>query len=222
MVTIYILECKDGKYYVGKTKNLGLRLDQHRSGVGSEWTKIHPPIKILEKYEDCDGYDEDKYTLKTMQKYGIDNVRGGSWSKLAIDPIEKESIKKRLLSAEDRCFKCGKRGHFQKDCSEIIQKVQIKGLVSKPEYNDKVGIVEGWCQEKDRWLVRLPDKTDPSVLPDEIDPPVLSGKQLYVKDINIREAPIFPERCCSRCGRRNHRGEKCYAKKDIHKNDIWW
>lgn len=212
MVTIYVLECKNDKYYVGKTKNLELRMSQHFSGDGSEWTKIHSPIQILEKYEDCDGFDEDKYTLKCMQKYGIDNVRGGSWSQLIIDPVEKESIRKRLLSAQDKCFKCGRDGHFQKDCS--VQKVQIKGLISKPEYNDKIGIVEKWCQEKGRWLVRFPNKLDPSSL--------LGNKQIYVKDINIREPPIFPERCCARCGRTNHRAQKCYSRKDIYKNEIWW
>lgn len=32
-------------------------------GNGSQWTKIYEPIKILEMFEECDKFDEDKYTL---------------------------------------------------------------------------------------------------------------------------------------------------------------
>ena len=35
MVTIYVLELSDGKYYVGKTKNIGVRLDDHLANNGN-------------------------------------------------------------------------------------------------------------------------------------------------------------------------------------------
>lgn len=76
MSTIYILKCQGNKYYVGKTDDPEDRISQHFSGFGSEWTKRHPPQRVLEVIEGCDEFDEDKYTLKSMQKYGIDNVRG--------------------------------------------------------------------------------------------------------------------------------------------------
>jgi predicted GIY-YIG superfamily endonuclease len=39
MVTIYILECEKGKYYVGKSSNVELRIDEHFANNGPEWTK---------------------------------------------------------------------------------------------------------------------------------------------------------------------------------------
>ena len=36
---------------------------------------------------DCDKYDEDKYTRKYMDDYGLDNVRGGSFSTEYLDPV---------------------------------------------------------------------------------------------------------------------------------------
>lgn len=62
MVWIYILELKDGKYYVGKTNNPDARILDHFKGGGSIWTKKYEPVKIIEKIPDCDDYDEDKYT----------------------------------------------------------------------------------------------------------------------------------------------------------------
>ena len=69
---------------------------------------------------DCDDYDEDKYTLQYMDKFGIDNVRGGSYSKLILDTNEIHYITKRIDSATDKCYKCGNSGHFAKDCDTLL------------------------------------------------------------------------------------------------------
>ena len=45
---IYVLQCKDGKYYVGKTGDLDRRLQSHISGCGSFWTKKYPYVKVEE------------------------------------------------------------------------------------------------------------------------------------------------------------------------------
>jgi predicted GIY-YIG superfamily endonuclease len=82
MVFIYTLELENKKYYVGKTTNPTFRLEQHFNLSGSEWTKKHKPLKILEIIPKCDNFDEDKYTIKYMEKYGINNVRGGSFIKI--------------------------------------------------------------------------------------------------------------------------------------------
>ena len=44
---VYILLCSDGSYYTGSTNNLELRLQQHFSGEGSNYTQKHRPIKLL-------------------------------------------------------------------------------------------------------------------------------------------------------------------------------
>lgn len=45
MVSIYILELKEGKYYVGKSNNPDDRISKHFTGNGSEWTKKYNPLK---------------------------------------------------------------------------------------------------------------------------------------------------------------------------------
>ena len=71
MVFIYALHLQEGKYYIGKTDNPQFRLDSHFNSSGSVWTRKYKPIKVLELISNCDNFDEDKYTLKYMEKYGI-------------------------------------------------------------------------------------------------------------------------------------------------------
>ena len=84
MVNIYILQlednspgtytpCKGYKYYIGKTTQPDIRLESHFNSNGSSWTKKYKPIKVLEIIPNCDEFDEDKYTLKYMEKYGINS-----------------------------------------------------------------------------------------------------------------------------------------------------
>ena len=80
MVFIYILQLENKKYYVGKTLNPDFRLEQHFNLSGSQWTKKYKPLKVLDIIPNCDNFDEDKHTLKYMEKYGINNVRGGTFT----------------------------------------------------------------------------------------------------------------------------------------------
>lgn len=44
---MYILACGDGSFYVGSTKDLRSRLEQHRTGEGSKHTAARPPVKLI-------------------------------------------------------------------------------------------------------------------------------------------------------------------------------
>lgn len=44
---MYILECADGSYYTGSTRNLEIRLAQHKAGEGAKHTKKRLPIKLV-------------------------------------------------------------------------------------------------------------------------------------------------------------------------------
>lgn len=79
---IYVLELEDDCFYIGITYNLNLRIAQHLSGSGAQWTKMHRPKKIVEVfYDGCTRQKEDEVTKKYVEIYGADCVRGGSWTR---------------------------------------------------------------------------------------------------------------------------------------------
>lgn len=63
---MYILQCSDGTYYVGSTKNLELRLLQHQKGEGANYTKKRLPV-ILKYYEVYGRIDHAFYREKQVQ-----------------------------------------------------------------------------------------------------------------------------------------------------------
>lgn len=118
MCIIYILECEDKKYYIGKTNNEIDRIESHFSNRGSYWTKKYKPIQVLKKYNNCDNYDEDKYTIKMMSKYGIENVRGGSFTSVILSENEINILNKMIRGNKDVCYNCGKDSHFIMNCNQ--------------------------------------------------------------------------------------------------------
>jgi P4 family phage/plasmid primase-like protien len=127
-LTIYIIELENNKFYVGRSNIPKQRILSHFKENGSEWTKLHKPIKVLSEING-DNIDEEKYTLLTMKQYGIDNVRGGAFCKLNLTPPEIAVIQQILLSIDDKCYKCGISGHFVKDCDIDLVKISTRKIV---------------------------------------------------------------------------------------------
>ena len=47
MAWMYILECKDGSYYVGSTTDIERRMWQHNRGEGAAYTARRRPVKVV-------------------------------------------------------------------------------------------------------------------------------------------------------------------------------
>ena len=116
MVNIYILKLEQNKYYIGKSTNPNFRLEQHFNATGSSWTQTYKPLEVISIIPNCDDFDEDKITLQYMAKYGIDNVRGGSFCELHLTTENKNTINKMLSSSQNKCFICSGTDHFAKYC----------------------------------------------------------------------------------------------------------
>lgn len=160
MVFIYVLCLEENKYYVGKTNNPQFRLYKHFNGNGSYWTKKYAPIKIHKIYSSCDDYDEDKYTIKMMNKFGICNVRGGSFSRSILSKQELIIIYKMICNAQNLCFNCG-NSHFILDCDYKKKLIDIELLVLKHEILRQCCILSLTSQQISAQIMKnILEKTD--------------------------------------------------------------
>ena len=139
MTNIYILKLENNKYYVGKTNNIESRLENHFNNNGSFWTKKYKPESIVEIIKNCDEFDEDKYTLKMMKKYGIENVRGGSFCKFKLSNDNVNTIKQMILFNSDICYICEQENHFGNKCPYKKRKIEVeKEFVNKKRKIDEI------------------------------------------------------------------------------------
>lgn len=140
--TGYILKLSFGKYYVGKTTNIFKRIEEHKNG-GCEWTLRFLPILEFETFSIQNKYSETNQTLVLMEKYGIDNVRGGIYISIDLDEQMKRNFEyrkklnlclrcgrqhptlncyaetdynKQFIPNDDTCFRCYNDNHYASDC----------------------------------------------------------------------------------------------------------
>ncbi len=119
MVTVYVLKLTNNKYYVGKTdKPINECYKEHLNGTGSLWTCIYKPIKISDTISNADINDEDKYTKMYMDKYGIDNVRGGTYDSIMLSDEQIKLLQSEFCIKKKKCFKCLRFGHYSNNCRE--------------------------------------------------------------------------------------------------------
>lgn len=120
---VYVLQLEDDKYYIGKSNDVQKRFEQHVSGRGSSWTKEYKPIKILETKPITNIHDENNITKDYMKKYGVDNVRGGSYCQVELPEEAEQVLRMELKGNNDKCYNCGKKGHFSNRCPKEVEEV---------------------------------------------------------------------------------------------------
>ncbi|MCG2787552.1 MAG: GIY-YIG nuclease family protein [Anaerolineae bacterium] len=109
MAWMYILECADGSYYVGSTKDIERRLWEHQSGLGAKYTSYRLPVKLVysEEYERvADAFAREKQ-VQNWSRAKRETLINGEYDKLP--PLAKKkfaeksnpvvSIRRRRFSA---------------------------------------------------------------------------------------------------------------------------
>jgi len=105
------------KWYVGTTRNIERRFNEHKCGKGAEWTKKYEPIEIAHTEKVIHALrEENEVTFEYMKKYGVENVRGGSYTKVNLNKEEKRFCQQQVDHLGNQCYKCHQPGHFARDC----------------------------------------------------------------------------------------------------------
>jgi len=227
MTFTYVLELTDNKYYIGKTLNPEFRLEQHFTNNGSKWTQKYKPIKTLELIPNCDKFDEDKYTLKYMEKFGINNVRGGSFCEFDLSKENMITIQQMLNGSSDKCYACGKTGHFIKECTgktnNALLFIKEEHSVKENDsfFNSAIKIIGSY----------ISSMIDNLTQHENIEPDIPINETPMMDNLTQHEniEPDAPKKCdisvnendqkcatdnksyCVRCKRFGHVSNKCYA-----------
>lgn len=131
---IYVLSLQQNKYYIGFTKNLQKTLTDHKYGYVNDWTNKYKMIEIVRIIDTFNFDKEDKYTKIYMDIYGINNVRGGSYSDIHLNVEQLKLLNKEIRIKNNTCFNCGKFGHYIKNCYIIVD----ENIKSYKENNENI------------------------------------------------------------------------------------
>jgi predicted GIY-YIG superfamily endonuclease len=94
---VYAIKCEDGSFYIGHTDDIPRRFNEHRQGIGANWTKHHRPLYIVH-YESFTSREEAikrEHDLKTGfgRKWLKDHIGSGRARQAGTHPIMQEPIK---------------------------------------------------------------------------------------------------------------------------------
>jgi predicted GIY-YIG superfamily endonuclease len=238
MPTVYVLLCEKNRYYVGKTdRSIEDRIEEHFNKCGSEWTRKYKPIKAVEIKKEADEFDEDKYTKMYMKKYGIDKVRGGTYTQIELPEYQEMTLQNELCSASDLCFRCNRSGHFASNC---YAKTKADGSpIDYDSSDDESENEECWCCEycdkefsskheanQHENICKNKNKKS-SFIPKFFDTAlaVLKVAEELIDDKPKRSSNYYDNKpkkqTCFRCGRDGHYANNCYASTHVNGKKIY-
>lgn len=116
---VYVLELEDSKIYIGTTEDLSSTIQEHISKNYCQWTKTYSYKDVLETFPG-DRSDENKTVIIYMDKYGIENVRGGIYNNFSLSFEDYLNIRKNIYFIYNQCTTCGISGHTSRDCNTVI------------------------------------------------------------------------------------------------------
>jgi len=119
---VYVLKLGGLPYthYIGCSKTVLARIEQHRSGNGAACTTGATSIEVLPLLTEGSEADLDAWerveTLTLMYTIGIDKVRGWHYVQRKISDEDRRHIHRNICSRNGLCHRCGFGSHMMTQC----------------------------------------------------------------------------------------------------------
>jgi len=118
--SVYVLELEQGRVYVGSSKDVKRRVEQHLAGTGSAYTRVYKPTGVLlprlgNVGGEGDAAERDE-TLRYMMLRGIPYVRGWKFVQVVMPPSDFDEAEANIRELFNLCRRCGYQGHFVTQC----------------------------------------------------------------------------------------------------------
>jgi hypothetical protein len=124
-VGVYVLESKDGMYYIGKSSSIETRIQKHKTGEGAQCIKHWKNVKQITPLTSGDVDDLESWerneTLQRMYHHGIGKVRGWMFTTTELSSEQRNTAFKQICEKFDLCRKCGRNNHFAERCYAASQ-----------------------------------------------------------------------------------------------------
>ena len=219
-MVVYVLALKDGFYYIGR-----FNISQIKNGGGSSWTKLHPPVSVVETiYRDAEydeEFDEDEIVYKYMKKYGVDKVRGGTYSSTLLSDYSIKILNEKL-NKNEYIYKANENSVVTKTDTDFTTVVYDTDFTTVVYDTDFTTVVYDSSKKN-----QSSDSKKSSRVSSSSSAHVCSYCEVsFIDDVMLKK---HEERCmdsyftknkndgkiCERCGRHTHITQYCKAKTDI-------
>ena len=98
VTTVY--KCEHNCYYVHTSLT-------YQRPPPSAWTDLHPIVRVVQQDLGQHHYARYLTTLLFMERYGVDRVRGGTWTSCVLSQAELINIKDLMDVQISWCSRCG-------------------------------------------------------------------------------------------------------------------
>ena len=116
---VYVLRLQGGRFYVGASCDIDVRIANHKAGRGSAFTRAFPVVEeekpATRPMDDYESWERAE-TLWRVRAHGADNVRGWMWTTVKLTAACRDEMRRQMAERLAACRACGDLGHFVTEC----------------------------------------------------------------------------------------------------------